>query len=83
MLYLCKTFRTPVAGRLERSTRGSKQVITANFLSLLRPRFATVRPGLALAALLILTASLGGCASFDPARISVNLAPVQGSSIGW
>ena len=58
-------------------------MITANFLSLLRPRFATARRGLVLAALLILTASMGGCASFDPARISVNLAPEQGSSIGW
>ncbi len=51
--------------------------------SLLRSWVATAWPGLALAALIILTTTLGGCASFDPSRISVNLAPDQFTSIGW
>jgi hypothetical protein len=39
--------------------------------------------GLALAGLLILSGTLGGCASFDASRISVNLDPNQFTTIGW
>jgi hypothetical protein len=58
-------------------------VIGVSLRSLLGPRFGTAWPGLALAALLLLTTTLVGCASFDPARISVNVDPDQFTSIGW
>jgi hypothetical protein len=58
-------------------------VIGVNVRALPRTWFGAASPGLALAALLILTTTLGGCASFDPSRISVNLAPDQFTSIGW
>ncbi len=58
-------------------------MISADLACLLRSWFSTAWPGLALAALLILTTSLGGCASFDPARISVNVDPDKFTSISW
>ncbi len=63
--------------------RGSTEVIAVNLRSWLGPRSRIAWSGLALAALLVLTTALGGCASFDPARISINLAPDQFTSIGW
>ncbi len=58
-------------------------MISADLAYLLRSWFRTAWPSLALAALLILTTSLGGCASFDPSRISVNVDPDKFTSIGW
>jgi hypothetical protein len=57
--------------------------MTAKLCHLLQPGFGTAWPALALAALLILTASLGGCASFDASRISVNVDPAEFTSYGW
>ena len=58
-------------------------MIAVLLLSWLGPRSRIAWSGLALAALLVLNTALGGCASFDPARISINLAPDQFTSIGW
>lgn len=58
-------------------------MISTDLACLLRSWFRTAWPGLTLAAVLILTTSLGGCASFDPARISVNVDPDKFGSIGW
>lgn len=58
-------------------------MLSANLPDQRRPRSGTAWAGLTLAALLILSASLAGCASFDPARISINVNPDQLTSIGW
>jgi hypothetical protein len=58
-------------------------VISTDLPHQFRSWFRIAWPGLALAAVLIVTTSLGGCASFDPSRISINVDPDQFTSISW
>ena len=57
--------------------------MSANLSFLPRPWLRSAWRGLALAALLVVTTSVGGCTSFDASRISVNVDPDQFTSMGW
>ncbi len=57
--------------------------MSANLAAMLRSRLPAAWPGAAVAAMLLLATSLASCASFDPARISINVDPAKFTSIGW